>query len=115
MYFVIEDNDLLKKYNTIQDKISADIRKEFNSDPVYNKEYLKTKIKSHSDEVTFLRKKIPKMESSHTCLAVIGLGSALTTDENYHLKGFLTECKYIIDVLERSSDDSDDSNDSGEE
>ena len=115
MYFVIEDNDLLKKYNTIQDKISADIRKGFDSNPVYNKEFLKTKIKSHSDEVTFLRKKIPKIESSHTCLAVIGLSSALKTDGIHHLKGFLTEFKYIIDVLERSSDDSGDSNHSDEE
>ena len=29
----------------------ADIKKEFNSEPVYNKEFLKTKIKSHGDEV----------------------------------------------------------------
>ena len=27
MYFLIEDDDLLEKYNTIWDKISADIRK----------------------------------------------------------------------------------------
>ena len=27
-YFLIEDNDLLDKYNTIWDKISADIKKE---------------------------------------------------------------------------------------
>ena len=29
--------------NTIWDKVSADIKKEFDSDPVYNKEVLKTK------------------------------------------------------------------------
>ena len=27
MYFLIEDNDLLEKYNTIWDKVSADIKK----------------------------------------------------------------------------------------
>ena len=27
MYFLIEDNDLLKKYNTIWYKVSADIKK----------------------------------------------------------------------------------------
>ena len=37
MYFLIEDNDLLEKYNTIWDKVSADIKKEFDSEPVYNK------------------------------------------------------------------------------
>ena len=49
MYFLIEDEDLLKKYKTIWDKLSADIRKKFDSEPVYNKEFLKTKIKSHGD------------------------------------------------------------------
>ena len=29
-------DDLLKKYNTIWDKVSADIKKEFDIDPVYN-------------------------------------------------------------------------------
>ena len=52
MYLLIEDDDLLEKYNTIRDKVSADIRKEFESKPVYNKEFLKNKIKSHGDEVT---------------------------------------------------------------
>ena len=30
MYFVIEGDDLLEKYNTIWDKVSADLKKEFN-------------------------------------------------------------------------------------
>ena len=64
MYFLIEDDDLLEKYNTIWDKVSADIEKGFDSEPVYNKNYLKTKIKSHSDKVTdFYDKKIPKVGS----------------------------------------------------
>ena len=52
MHFLIEDDDLLKEYNTIWDKVSADMKNEFDSDPVYNKNYLKTRIKSHGDEVT---------------------------------------------------------------
>ena len=56
--FLIEDDDL-KKYNTIQDKVNADIKIEFDSEPVYNKYYLKTTIKPHGDEVTdFYDKKI---------------------------------------------------------
>ena len=59
-YFLIEDYDLLEKYNTIWDKVNADIKREFNSEPVYNKEFLKNKIKSHGDEVTdFYDKEIP--------------------------------------------------------
>ena len=43
IYFLIENNYLLKKYNTIWDKASADIKKESDSEPVYKKT-LKTKI-----------------------------------------------------------------------
>ena len=43
---------IIEKYNTIWDKVNADIKKEFDSKPVYNKEFLKTKIKSHGQEVT---------------------------------------------------------------
>ena len=39
MYFLIEDDDLLKKCNTIWDKNSADIKKELDSEPVYNEEF----------------------------------------------------------------------------
>ena len=31
MYFLIENVDLLNKYNTFRDKVSADIKKEFDS------------------------------------------------------------------------------------
>ena len=37
MYFFTESDDLLKKYNTIRDKVSADIKKEIDIEPVYNK------------------------------------------------------------------------------
>ena len=52
MYFLIEDDDLLEKYNSIWDKVSADIKKEFDSESVYNKIFWKTKIKSNGNEVT---------------------------------------------------------------
>ena len=83
--FLIEDDDLLKKYNTIWDKVSTHIKKESDSETVYNKEFLKTKIKSHRDEVTdFYDKEIPKVHSNHTCLAVLSMDSALKKDENYY-------------------------------
>ena len=70
--FLIEDIDLLTTYNTIWDKISADIKKEFDREPVYNKGFRKAKIRSPGDEVTdFEDKRIPKLDSHHTCLAVI--------------------------------------------
>ena len=43
MYFLIEDDDLLEKYNTILDKVSADIQKNFDSESVYKKVIWKPK------------------------------------------------------------------------
>ena len=81
MYFLIEDDNLLEKYSTIWDMASADIKRESDSEPVYNKRFLKTKIKSHGDEVTdFYDKEIPKVDSNHTCLGVISLDSAHKKD-----------------------------------
>ena len=94
------------------------IKKEFDNEPVYSKEYLQAKIKSHGDEVTdFYDKEIPKADCNHTCLAVISLDFVLKKDESYYLPVFL-ECKYIEKKVMRhihdnlsdfscSSDDSD--------
>ena len=107
MYFLTEDDDLLEKYNIILDKVSADIKKEFDSEPVYSKNYLKTKIKSCDDEVTdFYDKKVPNLESNHTCLAVINLDSALKENDNYYPQVFLKECKYIEERVVRHIHDS---------
>ena len=96
MYFLVEDDDLLEKCSTIWDKVSADIRKELDSEPVYKKKFLKTKIKSYDDEaLDFHDKEIPKVGSNHTSLAIISLDSALKEDENYYQQVFLKECKYI--------------------
>ena len=90
MYFLIEDDDLLEKDNTICNKVSADIKKEFNSEPAYNKIFWKTKIKSHGDKVTdFYDKEISKMDPNHTCLIVTSLDSSLKKDENYYPQVFL--------------------------
>ena len=67
MYFLIEDDDLLEKYNTILDKVKVDIKKEFDSEPVYNKHFWKTKTKFCGNEVTnFYNKKIPKVDSNQS-------------------------------------------------
>ena len=105
------------------DKVSADIKNEFDREPVYNKNFLKTRIKSHGDEVTFDDKKIPKVDCNHTYLAVIGLDCALKRDDNYCPQVFLEQCKYIEkkvirhinDNLSDNSSDDDESDESDEE
>ena len=43
MFSLIKDDELLKKYNKMWNKVSNSIKKEFDSEPVYNKKYLKSK------------------------------------------------------------------------
>ena len=42
----------------------------------------------------FMIKKLPKVDSNHTCVAVISLDSALKKDRNYYPKVFLKEHEY---------------------
>ena len=84
---------LIGKCNIILDKVRTDIKQEYDSEPVYNKECLKTKMKSHDDEVTNFYDK--KVDSNHSCLAVISLDSVLKKHENHYQQVLLKECKYI--------------------
>ena len=62
--------DYFKQKLLLWPKIS--FKKEFDSEPVCNKKFLKTKIKSYGDKVTdFYDKGIPQVSSKHTCLALI--------------------------------------------
>ena len=66
------------------------IKSASDSKSVCNKEFLKTKRKSHGDKDTYIYdKKISKVDSNHTCLAEASLDSGLRKDRNYYLKVFL--------------------------
>ena len=72
MYFLIEDDELLKKYNDIWNKINNSIRKEFDNEPIYNeKKIIKTKLKSYGDETAdFHDKETAKVGSNYICLGL---------------------------------------------
>ena len=87
--FLIEDDDLLDKYNTIWDKVSTDIKKNLIANLSIIKK-LKTKIKSNGDEVAdFYDKEIPKLDFNHTCSAIICFDSAPDKDGKYYPQVFL--------------------------
>ena len=65
------------------------VKKEFVCKPAHNKNFLKTKIKSHGDEVTVCyHKKIPNEDSNHTYLSVIGLEFTRKKNEIFICKCF---------------------------
>ena len=64
--FLIKDNKLLEKYIEIWEKVSNTFKKEFDSHLAYNKEYLRTKIKSDNGKIStnFQNNKIPKEDTN---------------------------------------------------
>ena len=89
MYFIIKDDGLLKKYNVIWDKVSNIIKIEFDSKPIYNKIFLKTKIKFYREGSTdFYDKEMPKVGAKCTCLAVILINFVLKKCLNYYPQVF---------------------------
>ena len=71
--FLIKDDELFEKYNEIWGKVKNSLKKEFDSEQVYNEKYLKTKIKSQNGKINtnFHNNKIPKEGSQFICLSVI--------------------------------------------
>ena len=74
---MIKDNKLLEKYNEIWNKVSNTIKKLFDSEPLYNQKYLKTKVKSYDGKINtnFRNDKMPKEGSHCICLSVILIDS----------------------------------------
>ena len=100
--FLIGDDNLLEKCDTILDKVSADIKKEVYSEPIYNKKNiykLKLNVMVVKLQIFKIKKFLGWMDSNHTCLAVISLDSALKIDKNFY--------PYIIGDFESSFHDSD--------
>ena len=105
--FLIKNDELLGKYNKIWNKVSNDIKKGFDREPVYNEKCLKPKIKSYEGKITtnFLDNGVPKVPIVF-----------FYTGKNYYPQVFLGEFKYIVKEkkinkylkydIEMSSDDS---------
>ena len=64
---MIKDDELLEKDNEIWEKILKSIKKEFDSEPLYDEKYLKAKIKSYNEKINInfdndkMQKKIPNL------------------------------------------------------
>ena len=83
MYFLIEDDEILEKCNDIYDKVSGSTKYELDSKPIYNKNILKTNIKSYSDETDFHDRKLSEVGCNYICWSVILTDSGLKKDGSY--------------------------------
>ena len=89
--FLVFDEELLKKYNKIWDKVKNLFKREFNSEPVYNNKYINTKIKIYNNRTytNFQYNKISEDNKYCACLSVILLDSiVVNTDKNVIHKYF---------------------------
>ena len=85
MSFLIKGDELIEKYNEVWDKVKNIIKKEVDSEPVYNEKYIKAKVKSYNGKIktNFHNSKIPKEVSEFICLSVI-----FRTGNSYYPQSF---------------------------
>ena len=98
MNLLVHDDEVLKKYNKIWDKISNLLKKGINSERVYNDKYIKIKIKIYNYRINtnFQGNKIPKENECCACLSVVLLDSVVNVDKKYYAQIVLEECKYAV-------------------
>ena len=84
-------------------KLKGSIKKELDSEPVYNEKYLKAKIKSCNEKINanYHNNKIPKEVFQFICLLVILIDTVFKTGKNYYPEVFLGECKYVVKEKEK--------------
>ena len=76
----------------------------FHSLPVYDKKYLKTKVREYDGVIktNFLNNGIPKENMHYTCIACITIDSVMKMNKKYFPQVYLEECKYKIKKIQMS-------------
>ena len=104
MSFLIKDDEVLEKYEQIWDLIKNKLGIKFHSEPVYDKKYLKTKVREYDGVIktNFLGNDVPKENMHYTCIACITIDSVMKMDKKYFPQVYLEECKYKIKKIQMS-------------
>ena len=98
MSFMIKNDGVLDKYDEIWGKIKDKINIKFHSMPVYDKKYIKAKVREFNGVIktNFLGDKIPKESMHYTCIACITIDSVMRMEKKNYLQVYLRECKYRV-------------------
>ena len=77
----------------------------FYSLPVYDKKYLKTKVREYDGMIktNFLGNGMPKENMHYTCIACITIDSVMKMDKKNYPQVYLEEYKYKIKKIQMSS------------
>ena len=98
MSFKIEEDQVYIKYNSIWNKVKELLDIKFNSKPIYDDSYIKSKVKTFSDiiKTLFNGDEIPKERVEYVCIACISTDSVLKTGKKNYPQVYLEQCKYKI-------------------
>ena len=91
MFFMIEYDSVLIKYNEIWNKIKKKINIKFHSMPVYDEKYMNVKVKKINGVVNtnFWGDKVPKEGVHHTCITCISVDSVIKMEKKRIIHKFI--------------------------
>ena len=90
------------KYQEIWDVIKNKRGIKFHSEPIYEKKYLKAKIREFDSEIRtdFLGNSTPKENMYYSCIACITIDSVMKMNKKNYPQVYLEECKYKIKKIQ---------------
>ena len=96
MSFVIKDDMCLDKYNEIWDKTKEKLNINFHSTPVYDKKYIKAKVKEFNGVIkaNSLGDEIPEENAHYTCIVCITIDFVMRMEKKNYPQVYKEECKY---------------------
>ena len=95
-FLIKDDDEVREKYKQIWHLIKNKLGIRFHSLSVYDKKYLKTKVKEYDGVIKtiFLDNDVPKENKNYTCMACITIDSVMRMDKKNYPQVYLEECKY---------------------
>ena len=104
MSILVKDDEALEKYEQIWDLIKNKLGIKFHSLTVYDKKYLKNKVREYdgATKTNFLGNNLPKEKMHYTCIVCITIDSVMRMENKYFPQVCLEECKYKIKKIQMS-------------
>ena len=104
MSFMVKDDNVFDKYNKMWDKIKEKVNINFHSMPVYDKTYIKAKVRELDSKIktNVLGNEVPKENMHYTCIACITIDSVMRMDKKNYPQVYLEEFKYRVQKIQMS-------------
>ena len=102
MPFLIKNGEVWEKCEDIWDVIKNKLSIKFHNKPIYEKKYLKAKIREFDGDIktNFLSNGLPKGNMHYTCIACKTIDSVIRMNKKNYPQVYLEECKYKIKKIQ---------------